>query len=35
VASVIVARSTSTDGATWAEFEPLPIVASAGEHATD
>ena len=31
VASVIVARSTSTDGATWAEFEPVPIVASADE----
>jgi hypothetical protein len=33
VASVIAARSTSTDGATWAEFEPIPIVASAGEGA--
>ena len=33
VASVIVARSTSTDGATWAEFEPIPIGASTGEGA--
>ena len=33
-----VAVFTHYDGvsdATWAEFEPLPIVASAGEHATD
>jgi hypothetical protein len=31
--SVIVGRSTSTDGLTWAEFEPLPLAAVAQDNA--
>ena len=33
VASVIVGRSTSTDGVTWAEFVPVPVGASAADDA--